>query len=92
MELRLYYAGMERSGRCVRRRATWSSGLWQEIQGGREVGGTTHTRWRVPVGVASNLLLIVFLHETFFSYCSNLYEVSALVTNLCIIERASLKC
>lgn len=51
MELRLYYAGMERSGRCVRRRATWSSGLWQEIQGGREVGGTTHTRWRVPVGV-----------------------------------------
>lgn len=41
---------------------------------------------------SSNLLLIVFLHETFFSYCSNLYEVSTLVTNLCIIERASLKC
>ena len=49
MELRLYYAGTERSGRCVRRRATRSGGLWQEIQGGREMGGATHTRWRVQV-------------------------------------------
>ena len=33
----------------MRRRATRSGGLWQEIQGGREVGGATHTRWRVRV-------------------------------------------
>ena len=49
-------------------------------------------KWNCVKCFSSNLLLIVFLHETFFSYCSNLYEVSALVTNLCIIERASLKC
>ena len=48
MELRLYYAGMEGSGRRVTRRATLSSGLRQEMHGRRELGGTTSTRWRVP--------------------------------------------
>lgn len=57
MEFRLYYAGVQKGRRGVRRRAMLSRGLWQEIQGRREAGGATNTGWRVPMGVGRQGLL-----------------------------------